>query len=55
MRINKFLAEQGVASRRESDKFIQEGRININGKRANLGDDVSVNDTVTLDGKILSC
>ena len=54
MRINKFLAEQGVASRRESDKFIQEGRININGKRANLGDDVSVNDTVTLDGKILS-
>lgn len=54
MRINKFLAEQGVASRRESDKLIQEGRVNINGKKANLGDEVSNQDTVMLDGKILS-
>ena len=54
MRINKFLAEQGVASRRESDKLIQEGRVEINGKTAKLGDEVSINDVVTLDGKILS-
>lgn len=54
MRINKFLAEQGVASRRESDKLIQEGRVCINGTRAKLGDDVSIEDTVELDGKILS-
>lgn len=54
MRINKFLAEQGVASRRESDELIREGRININGKAARLGDDVTASDTVTLDGKILS-
>ena len=54
MRINKFLAEQGVASRRESDKLIQEGRVGLNGKRANLGDEVTPNDVVTLDGKILS-
>lgn len=54
MRINKFLAEQGVASRRESDKLIQDGRVTVNGKRANLGDDVTGSDTVTLDGKILS-
>ena len=54
MRINKFLAEQGVASRRESDKLIQEGRIFLNGKRANLGDEVTPSDVVTLDGKILS-
>lgn len=54
MRINKFLAEQGVASRRESDKLVQEGRVLLNGKRANPGDDVSAGDTVTLDGKTLS-
>lgn len=54
MRINKFLAEQGVASRRESDELIKTGRIEINGKRAQLGDDVSINDVVTLDGKTLS-
>ena len=54
MRINKFLAEQGVASRRECDKLIQDGRIELNGKTAKLGDEVSPNDVVTLDGKILS-
>ena len=54
MRINKFLAEQGVASRRESDNIIQEGRITINGKVAVLGDEVKDSDTVMLDGKILS-
>ena len=54
MRINKFLAEQGVASRRESDKLIQEGRVELNGKTAKLGDEVSPNDVVTLDGKTLS-
>lgn len=54
MRINKFLAEQGVASRRESDELIKTGRIEINGKKAQLGDDVSINDVVTLDGKMLS-
>lgn len=54
MRINKFLAEQGVASRRESDKLIRDGRVILNGKRANLGDEVTGEDTVTLDGKILS-
>ncbi len=54
MRINKFLAEQGVASRRECDRFIQEGRITINGKRAELGLEVTDEDVVELDGKILS-
>lgn len=54
MRINKFLAEQGVASRRECDELIKEGRIEINGKRATLGADVTPGDEVMLDGKILS-
>ncbi|MGN0822247.1 MAG: S4 domain-containing protein, partial [Candidatus Gallimonas sp.] len=34
MRINKFLAEQGVASRRASDRLIEEGRVTLNGKLA---------------------
>ncbi len=54
MRINKFLAEQGVASRRGSDELIKEGRVKINGRVAGIGDDVTSSDTVELDGKILS-
>lgn len=54
MRINKFLAEQGVASRRGSDQIIAEGRVTINGKTAQAGDNVEPSDTVLLDGKTLS-
>ena len=54
MRINKFLAEQGVASRRGSDEIIAAGRVTINGKVAQAGDDVSGEDVVMLDGKTLS-
>ncbi len=54
MRINKFLAMQGAASRRGADAIIAEGRVLINGKTAKAGDDVSESDAVTLDGKLLS-
>ena len=54
MRINKFLAEQGVASRRASDEIIAAGRVTINGKTAKAGDDVTVHDVVAVDGKTLS-
>ena len=54
MRINKFLAEQGVASRRGSDEIIAAGRVTINGKTAQAGDDVKDDDTVLVDGKMLS-
>lgn len=54
MRINKFLAEQGISSRRGSDEIIAAGRVAINGKTARAGDDVSDSDVVTLDGKTLS-
>ena len=54
MRINKFLAEQGVASRRGSDEIIAAGRVTINGKTAQAGDDVKDDDTVLVDGKTLS-
>lgn len=54
MRINKFLAEQGIASRRGSDVLVAEGRVKINGKTAVAGDNVEPSDIVELDGKILS-
>ena len=50
MRINKYLSECGIASRRASDDLIREGRVFINGKAATLGDDVGEKDEVTLDG-----
>ncbi len=50
MRINKYLAECGVASRRACDKLIAEGRVKVNGKAVTLGEDVGEQDTVTVDG-----
>lgn len=54
MRINKFLAEQGISSRRGADDLIREGRVTLNGKTAAAGDNVEASDVVELDGKILS-
>ena len=54
MRINKFLAECGVGSRRACDKIIEEGRVKINGKVCGLGAEVNeIRDSVTFDGKKL--
>ena len=53
MRINKYLAESGVASRRASDTLIEEKRVLINGKTATLGSEVEDGDTVTVDGSIV--
>lgn len=50
MRINKFLAESGVASRRGADQLIKEGFVKINGKVCNLGDEVLSDDSVTVKG-----
>ncbi len=54
MRINKFLADQGVASRRHADAMIEAGRVQINGKVATLGATVEENDKVTVDGVLVS-
>ena len=49
MRINKFLAEQGIASRRRADEMIAAGRVKINGIEATLGVSVEDGDEVLLD------
>jgi len=50
MRINKFLSENGVASRRAADKMIEEGRVEINGRTASIGENVEYTDVVKVDG-----
>ncbi|MET0960799.1 MAG: 23S rRNA pseudouridine(2604) synthase RluF [Psychrobacillus psychrotolerans] len=51
MRINKFLSEAGITSRRGADKWITDGRVVINGKTAELGSKVEAGDDVKVDGK----
>lgn len=51
MRINKFLAAAGVASRRECDKLIADGKIKVNGKIAALGLEVNDGDEVYVEDR----
>ncbi|MCZ2259077.1 23S rRNA pseudouridine(2604) synthase RluF [Sporosarcina sp. G11-34] len=50
MRINKYLSEAGIVSRRGADKWIADGRVVINGQLAELGSRVSDSDEVLVDG-----
>lgn len=54
MRLNKFLASCGIASRRECDNIISEGRVTVNGKAAVLGTEVNDGDDVRVDGKAVN-
>ncbi|WP_414044438.1 pseudouridine synthase [Macrococcus animalis] len=51
MRINKYLSEAGVCSRRGADKWIEAGRVKINGSFAEVGSKVADDDIVTVDNK----
>jgi 23S rRNA pseudouridine2604 synthase len=51
MRINKYLAHQGIASRREVDALIERGKVLINGQRAEMGQKVDEGDEVEVVGK----
>ena len=53
MRINKYLSEAGVCSRREADRLIKEGRVTINGILALLGSILSEGDEVRVDGSLI--
>ena len=53
MRLNKFISETGICSRREADKWIEAGRITCNGAPAVLGTRVGDGDEVCVDGKPL--
>jgi 23S rRNA pseudouridine2604 synthase len=51
MRLNKFISETGLCSRREADARIEAGRVTINGVVATLGTQVKEGDVVCVDGK----
>ncbi len=52
MRINKYLAQIGVASRRSVDKMVEEGRVTVNGKVAQLGQSIDeAKDLIKVDGQ----
>lgn len=53
IRINKYLADCGVCSRREADRWIADGKVTINGKLAGPGDKVEDGDSVTFQGKVI--
>ena len=51
MRINKYLAHTGIASRREADTLVARGQITVNGKKAITGQQINEGDQVTLKGE----
>ncbi|TMO07716.1 23S rRNA pseudouridine(2604) synthase RluF [Pseudoalteromonas sp. S558] len=52
-RLNKFISETGFCSRREADKYIEQGRVSVNGSSPEMGVKVAATDVVLVDGKPL--
>lgn len=50
-KLQKVLARSGFGSRREMERFIEEGRVTVNGERARLGDRVKEGDRIEMDGR----
>lgn len=53
MRINKYISDSGICSRREADKHIEMGHVFVNGKRAEIGTTVTRKDKVYLNGLLI--
>lgn len=51
IRLNKYLADHGICSRREADRLIEQCRVTVNGRIAGMGTKVSDEDEVALNGK----
>ncbi|MFR9503287.1 MAG: 23S rRNA pseudouridine(2604) synthase RluF [Rikenellaceae bacterium] len=52
-RLNKFISDSGYCSRREADRFIESGKVTINGVVASLGDRVADRDQVKVNGNLI--
>ena len=50
IRINKYLSDAGVCSRREADRLTEAGRVTVNGKAVPTGMKISINDQICIDG-----
>ena len=53
MRLNKYISETGICSRREADQWIAAGQVTINGRRADLGVVVGNGDHLSVNGEAL--
>ena len=51
MRINKLLSSIGYCSRRAADKLVEEGRVTVDGKTVEMGEQVDENANICVDGK----
>ncbi len=54
VRLNKYLSAQGICSRREADKYIEAGKVTINGRMAGMGEKVDGTEEILFDGKAVS-
>lgn len=52
-RLNKYISESGMCSRRDADRYIEQGNVHINGQRAQVGDQVLPGDTVKVNGQLV--
>ena len=52
-RLNKYISESGICSRREADRFIEQGVVFLNGKRAGMGMQVHPGDVVKVNGQLI--
>lgn len=50
-RLNKYISESGICSRREADRYIEQGNVFLNGRRAKVGDLVMAGDLVKVNGQ----
>ncbi len=51
VRLNKYLSDAGVCSRRQADRMVEEGRILVDGRPAVLGQKVNEDQEITVDGR----
>ena len=52
-RLNKYISESGICSRRDADRFIEQGNVYLNGKRAEMGAQVVAGDIVKVNGQLI--
>ena len=53
MRLNKFLSDAGVCSRREADRLVEAGRVTVDGRPAVLGQKISEGQQIAVDGQLV--
>lgn len=54
VRLNKYLSAQGICSRREADKYIEAGKVTIDGRIAGMGEKVDGTEEILFDGRAVS-